>query len=137
MAPPRKDERISCSAELSAQGCSDAQASSCDNEGCKLPAAAEACLAEAAPCLAEYFEEANSAPGVRGVWDGMDVSAADVERAVPLLAVLGYEHWEIAELHADAMTLGMEEVMRHLPADVGLRPRAALVRVLGKVVPSA
>ena len=133
MATPRKDELISCSAELSAQGCSDALSM----KGCKLPAAAEACLAEAAPCLAEYFEEANSAPGVRGVWDGMDVSAADVERAVPLLAVLGYEDWEIAELHADAMTLGMEEVMRHLPADVGLRPRAALVRVLGKVTPIA
>ena len=66
-----------------------------------------------------------------------DVSEADVVRALPLLEVLGYESWEIAELHRDAMTLGITEVLRHLPADVGLRPRAALVRVLGKVTPIA
>ena len=132
MATPTKDELISCSAERSAQGCSDAQASSCDNEGCKLPAAAEACLAEA--------EEAKKEPRVLCMWrpwGSMVVSEEDWERALPLLAVLGYEDWEIAELHRDAMTLGIKEVLRHLPADVGLRPRAALVRVLGKVTPIA
>ena len=36
-----------------------------------------------------------------------------------------------------AMALGITEVLRNLPADVGLRPRAALVRVLGKVTPIA
>ena len=111
MATPTKDER--------------------DSEGCKLPAAAEACLAEA--------EEANSERVFCMVrpWGTMVVSAADWERALPLLAVLGYEEWEIAELHRDAKTLGMHVVLRHLPADVGLRPRAALVRVLGKVTPIA
>ena len=91
-------------------------------------AAAEACLAEA--------EEANSAVENAHEFPGDGVTKeepADVDMG----EVPAAKSWEIAELHRDAMTLGITEVLRNLPADVGLRPRAALVRVLGKVTPIA
>lgn len=68
------------------------------------------------------------------MWEQMGVSAADVEAALPLLEVLGYDARKVEEFHQDARTLGADEVMRALPADVGLRPKAAFRRLLDKVV---
>merc|ERR1712232_1176579 len=66
-------------------------------------------------------------------WLKLEAAPTDAEAAMPVLRSLGQDRVHAEAVHADALSSGVEEILRAVPSNASVRSKAAVNRILTKI----